>query len=78
MVRRNAVTNADLAPIVLDGPAIARALGVHPGSIRRWASAGEITRRGTDARGRALYDLDEVQARATRGRRAGLVAGAAP
>lgn len=48
--------------LILDGPAIARALGLHPGTIRNWASAGVLPRRGVDARGRTLYDLDEVQA----------------
>jgi hypothetical protein len=35
-------------------------------TIRNWAAAGHIERRGRDRRGRTLYDYDEVQAWATR------------
>lgn len=48
--------------LILDGPAIAHALGLHPGTIRNWASAGLLQRRGMDTHGRTLYDVDEVQA----------------
>ncbi|MGX7679088.1 hypothetical protein ACSMXN_09320 [Jatrophihabitans sp. DSM 45814] len=48
--------------LLLDGPAIAVALGRHPDQIRRWASDGLITRRGRDRNGRTLYDYDEVEA----------------
>ena len=44
---------------LLDGPAIAVALKVHPVTVRRWAQRGLITRRGTLHR-RALYDLEEA------------------
>jgi len=57
---------SDLAPVVVDAYAIARDLGLHPVTIRKWAAAGHIERRGRDARGRTLYDLDEVQAWAAR------------
>lgn len=47
---------------LLDGPALAAALDPpRPAqTLRAWASAGLITRHGKDARGRTLYDLDEV------------------
>ena len=48
-----------VATQLLDGPAIAAALKVHPVTVRRWAAKGLITRRGTLHR-RALYDLDEA------------------
>lgn len=57
---------SDLPELLLDGPAIANELGLHPVTIRNWASAGRITRRGRDRRGRTLYDFDEVHAFATR------------
>jgi DNA-binding transcriptional MerR regulator len=53
----------------LDGPAVARALGVTPELIRQWAHRGLLTRHGTDAHRRARYDLAEafqVQARMRR------------
>ena len=31
-----------------------------PATVRSWAHRGLLTRRGTDRRGRALYDLHEV------------------
>jgi DNA-binding transcriptional MerR regulator len=57
--------------MVVDGPAIAADLGLHPVTIRNWASAGHIKRRGRDGQGRTLYDYDEVEAYATRRVRAG-------
>ena len=35
-----------------------------PGTIRAWASHGEIERHGQDAAGRTLYDLKQVLAKA--------------
>lgn len=46
--------------MLLDGPAIAASLRIDPSTIRAWASAGLITRRGKDACGRNLFDVDEV------------------
>jgi len=46
-------------PVLIDGPALAQALGVSPALIRKWASRGKLRRRGQDARGRVLYDLAE-------------------
>jgi predicted site-specific integrase-resolvase len=54
-----------------DAQTLALELGIPAGTIRRWAHAGWITRRGRDRRGRTLYDYDEVVAVAQRvGRRA--------
>jgi DNA-binding transcriptional MerR regulator len=47
-------------PVLLDGPAVAAALGVKPGLVRRWAHRGLLTRRGSDARRRTLYDLADA------------------
>jgi hypothetical protein len=44
-------------PVLLDGPAVAAALGVKPGVVRIWAHRGLLARQGTDARGRTLYSL---------------------
>lgn len=46
--------------MLIDTATAAAAVKRQPQTIRVWASAGLITRRGTDARRRALYDLDEV------------------
>lgn len=46
--------------MLLDGPALAAALKVKPQTIRVWAMAGLLERRGKDSRGRTLYDLDEA------------------
>jgi hypothetical protein len=46
--------------MLLDGPALATALRRDGQTIRAWAASGRLTRRGTDARGRTLYDLDEA------------------
>jgi hypothetical protein len=43
-----------------DTQAIAVFAGRKPATIRSWAHRGLLTRRGTDQRGRALYDLDEA------------------
>lgn len=50
----------ELAPVLVDGPALAAELGVKPQTIRVWAMTGLLTRRGKDKRGRTLYDLDEA------------------
>ena len=47
-------------PVLLDGPALAHALGVSPDLVRKWAQRGKLTRKGTDGRGRALYDYAEA------------------
>ncbi len=47
-------------PVLLDGPALAHALGVDPALVRKWAQRGKLTRKGTDGRGRALYDYAEA------------------
>jgi hypothetical protein len=47
-------------PVLLDGPAIALALGIRPGVIRIWAVRGKLKRHGRDHRGRALFDLSEA------------------
>lgn len=53
--------------MLLDGPALARSLGKDPSTIRAWASAGLITVRGRDRRGRNMYDVDEVIGVSNRG-----------
>lgn len=45
---------------LLDGPALAEALHLHPGTIRNWAHQGLLQRRGTDDKRRALYSLEEA------------------
>jgi hypothetical protein len=47
-------------PVLLDGPAVACALGIKPELIRQWARRGKLTRRGADDHGRTLYDLAEA------------------
>jgi hypothetical protein len=47
-------------PVLLDGPAVAVALGVKPGLVRQWANRRLIARLGRDARGRELFDLAEA------------------
>ena len=47
-------------PILADTQAVALAVRRAPPTIRAWAHNGLITRKGTDSRGRALYDLDEA------------------
>jgi hypothetical protein len=46
--------------VLIDGPALAAELGIAPGTIRNWATAGLIERRGRDSAGRTIYDLDQV------------------
>lgn len=57
--------------ILVDGPALARRLGVDPSVIRKWSHRGYLHRADTDARGRALFDLADAFAaeRAVRQRR---------
>jgi hypothetical protein len=45
---------------LVDGPALAEHLGIPRGTFRRWAATTGLLRRGTDARGRALYHLGEA------------------
>lgn len=47
-------------PILADTQAVALATGRAPSTIRSWAHNNLITRKGVDAKGRALYDLDEA------------------
>jgi hypothetical protein len=54
------MTAGQAAPVLIDGPALAVELGVKPQTIRVWAMAGLLTRRGKDRRGRTLFDLDEA------------------
>ena len=49
-----------------DAQAIAIATGRKPSTIRSWANRGLLERRGTDARGRTLYDLAEATQLASR------------
>jgi len=44
-----------------DAQAIAVATGRPYATIRRWAHNGWLERRGTDARGRVLFDVEEAQ-----------------
>lgn len=44
----------------LPGPLVAALVGVPASTVRTWASAGHIRRRGTGANRVALYDLHEV------------------
>lgn len=50
-----------MTPRLADTLAAASLVQVAPATVRQWASRGLLTRRGTDARGRTLYDLAEVQ-----------------
>lgn len=54
------MSNQQLPPLLLDGPALAHHLHLHPQTLRKWAADGLIERRGKDAQGRVLYDYDEV------------------
>ena len=53
-------------PILVDSRAASLATHVPAATIRTWAARGHLARRGTDARGRTLYDLDEVHECAAR------------
>lgn len=46
--------------VLVDTQAAAAAVSVQPGAVRKWAHRGQLLRRGQDARGRTLYDLDDV------------------
>lgn len=45
---------------LVDTIAAAAAVDVPAGVIRKWAYRGDLTRRGTDEKGRTLYDLQQV------------------
>lgn len=53
-------------PVIVDIYAAHAATGVKPGTLRVWLHRRRITNCGHDAEGRALVDLQEVQARAQR------------
>jgi hypothetical protein len=60
-------------PVLLGIVALAEALVISPGLLRLWAHQKNLTNRGYDAKGRALYDLAEgyrVQAELQQSRRA--------
>jgi hypothetical protein len=63
--RRLWVHEASAAHLV-DGPALAEHLGMPRGTFRRWAAQTGLPRRGTDDRGRALYDVGEALRHAER------------
>jgi hypothetical protein len=46
--------------VLVDSVSAAVAVDRPKSTIRGWAHAGHLTRHGSDARGRALYDLAEV------------------
>ena len=46
--------------ILVDTQAAAVAVGLAASTIRGWAHAGKLARRGRDGRGRTLYDLADV------------------
>ena len=46
--------------VLVDSVSAAVAVDRPKSTIRGWAHAGHLTRKGEDARGRALYDLAEV------------------
>lgn len=48
--------------VLVDSVSAAVAVDRPKSTIRRWAHQGHIERRGSDARGRALYDLADVWA----------------
>lgn len=52
--------------MLADTAAIAVATGRKAATIRSWAHRDLLARRGTDQRGRTLYDIDEAQALAIR------------
>ncbi|GAB3213308.1 hypothetical protein GCM10027294_43650 [Marinactinospora endophytica] len=49
-----------MAPILVDIAAASVWTGLAPGTLRRWASQGRVTRHG--APGRLLFDLHELPA----------------
>ena len=46
--------------ILVDTVAAAVAVDVAPGVIRKWAHRGHLVRQGQDAKGRTVYDLQDV------------------
>lgn len=48
--------------VLVDTVAAGAAVHVSPVTIRSWAHRGALERKGTDTRGRALYDLAAVYA----------------
>ncbi|QOP64961.1 MerR-like helix-turn-helix DNA binding domain protein [Arthrobacter phage Brynnie] len=50
----------------MDSVAAAAAAGVKPATLRGWAHRGLLERKGTDSKGRALYDLGAVYGTAER------------
>lgn len=63
----------EIMPVVLvDTNAAAAAVKCKPGTVRSWASRGELASKGSDHRGRTVYSLAEVYAVAARmGKRVG-------
>ncbi|MEV6790891.1 hypothetical protein AB0M87_02595 [Streptomyces sp. NPDC051320] len=51
------------APLLVDPYAASAATGIKPGTIRQWLRRGHLTHHGYDQAGRALVDLNELQAR---------------
>ncbi|WNM65735.1 MerR-like helix-turn-helix DNA binding domain protein [Arthrobacter phage Vulpecula] len=47
-------------PVLVDSVAAATAAGVKPATLRGWAHRGLLERKGTDSKGRAVYDLADV------------------
>lgn len=52
-------------PVLVDPYAAQAATGAKPGTIRQWLRRGKLTHHGYDHEGRALIDLDELQAHLT-------------
>ena len=51
--------------VLVDPYAAQAATGTKPGTIRQWLRRGRLTHHGYDHEGRALIDLDELQAHLT-------------
>lgn len=51
-----------IRPVIVDIYAAAAAVGEPPAKLRSWLHRGYITRHGHDRVGRALVDVEEVQA----------------
>jgi hypothetical protein len=49
-----------------DAQAVALATGRAPSTIRKWAMRGWLARKGTDPRGRVLFDVTEARELAER------------
>ncbi|UVK62602.1 MerR-like helix-turn-helix DNA binding domain protein [Arthrobacter phage TaylorSipht] len=58
--------STEAEPVLVDSVAAATAAGVKPSTFRGWAHRGLLERKGTDARGRALYELGDVYRAAER------------